>query len=630
MEDRSISRYFFSEENFVFLKQLVQQTIWRRFRVKIRREVNEKLLDAMKVTFDLRPAYTAQINKNDYILLLNKKVLSETLGYAAQSAINEINEKEARRDPVSKPDDPYSASDDLTPRPQTMIKSETVAGVDSSYETLLRERANLPQNSEGHRAQVSGNSQVLKATGLRDEFVIAKPDDVATGIPPEILDKSNNTLQLFEKEEMRRRRELALTRAENLEAAEDVAPQKHKQLRAISVLPSIAETDENQSDFSKESTPKAVNPAADPQEMFLTVSDDALSGYLDISRDPAYIEYRDDILDEKSQTTKDVPSSSVAVNEIMSTPSAPTKPAGSLDDQLKSILASREADLLRPVVNTAIPAAQTVLPGNNEAGWTESALVASPVVSAPVASKTDEVMSMMALQVTSVASILERVVKRVDEIASAERTPEAVRENSQAQHKLHMCSSAFRDVNKYPTVSLFEITCVEKSSRAVKLFVPAFSGGLPVVKLTIGSTECLCEVTPLSRDVVSVSANMPLCKGPNTLKLCDFFGEPLYCQSDVIDLISINANNLRIICGVSQFHGMLSGDKILFRGVRSQNESLQDFLNRESGHRVFVNDSTHFEIDSGGFTENVNLTHFGQVVQTKLQVYVLCQSDKPT
>lgn len=649
--DRAVSKYFFSEDNFTMMTELLSDVSWKKYSIRLTNDINVLVLDIMKATFDNRPSVREGSARSDYILLLNKLVLVRCMDVIR----DELNESRSQKtedmsEELDQTDN--SAMQDPTAAEERSLKS----GVSAKYNDLLKAR----QNDTSMTVPVDPN-QAASVAGLRANFVIPKETD-SNVLPTMIVDKNNDTVHRYE-EIMKSREEPQM-----------ITKRSNKYPSALSPIPEGDEDDE----------------PTESDAQVLYHMDAGTEDYVAISEEGTPQTQEKPIFEEGLHEAPDIQTS---VKTRQSTEYNDASAGNDFERHLSNLLSTRDRDIgslnFPKPTEDAIRQLQNISLSSQQKGlnsfWNApdkiapaETIIANPVAPVKQISVTDD-SAMLSLQksqtqmlekLTTMTKNLEqnlsqnlvlmtRLVDRVDkEISILSSTAQATQSHTissvdrTAQHKnskheqntqsrqdhlddasrFKLASSLHRDRSS-ETVFRFSIKLASsiKSINIRLLCLPLPANVMPVLLVDFNDTSLIIDRWTLDKD--HISCIVPACNistDDGTLSICvrDPFGANLATVNDVCVPTSVQKTGSTFAIETNQHHSMRTGERVIFKNLTTDDDDVTEWFSDATGHPVTVIDALHFMIDAHACpTAKGLVTSLGTIIKPKAQTlmtYIEC------
>lgn len=625
MNAKNLTKYFFSEQNFATLLDILHETAVSKFKVKLSSDINRLVIDLMKSVHqnmqrDGSDRYIiSRADRQDAILSLNKVVL----GSALDAIVQEIDGE--KRQSASEASPPTNVSSHRQPNSGLPVPQLPVANIQNAT------------NSEDD--PLSADS--LRKAGIREEFMIPKSEK--NTLPVTVVDcpSQNDTMQLFERAMLDRK-------------AQSLPP-----------IPEEDESDISKTDISSQRD-ISVGTLRDDSDLdnFLThLEDPDTENFESIPPAEALSSQSNSKLQADPSDPKDRfnPSLPVAGSNISSGSVKPVSNPSAFhkhfEDQLNSLMHQRDAihsipsnGLYQPHTPdtlASVPTGPLQTPGISSGIPIQKSgenMVSGPSFSEQYLStemvKFSDHISAMNARLTDIFEKLQDTITLQQK--SIERMPSLDSCHSHVDPlpgpKVPSIGSA-SSMRRKSTESLhsFSFIAPTRSISITKIFIAAHQNPIHLCQLMINNVSRLVEFRSLSRD----------------LSFCDLQGSPLPCRSDdcsfqfqIVDPIGAplprslseidrsgiasvraqNQNSKKIMIGLNRHnHGIRIGDRVILDGMISDKPEVESWYTDHRGHEVIFADSAAIEID--GPETDVSLqgqfSKLGSVINTRMQTTIL-------
>lgn len=656
--DRAVSKYFFSEDNFTMMIELLSDVSWKKYSIRLTKDINVLVLDIMKATFDNRPSVREGSARSDYILLLNKLVLVRCMDVIR----DELDESRLKSD-----EGELVETESLGPT--TAEERSLKSGVSAKYNDLLKAR----QDDSTMKVSVDPN-QAAAVTGVRANFVIPKETD-SNVLPSMIVDKDNDTVQRYE-EIMKSREEQPIVQKR---------PNKYP-----STLSPIPECDEESESIDIEAT--VLYHMDSGTEDYVTISnvqspEDSLrqrplsEGKLANSSPPPFLANQNDNDEAKTQPPIETRQSNVSKDY---------NPERDFEQNLTDLLSTRDRDIgtlnfpkpteeaIRQLQNTSLSNQQG---GRLNSFWDVSdknaalSTSSAPLVeSAPrqlmsndnsaVMSSLQHTQTQMLEKIDAMTKNLEnklsqsldlmtRLVEHVDKESSAvssalaggrlashddgqaaEKNPgrttaanASSNEQTDTERPMRLITSLFR---KRTTETVFDFTCrLDSSVKGISikmLVLPLPKNIMPVLSVTFNDRSFILDRLTADKDHISCyvpTNHVHTENGCISVSVRDPFGASLATVDDVCLPTSVQSTGSTYAIETQLHHGLRSGERVMFRDLGTDDEDLTEWFADITGHQVSVIDALHFSIDRNTCSaEHGLVTALGTIIKPKAQTLI--------
>lgn len=194
---------------------------------------------------------------------------------------------------------------------------------------------------------------------------------------------------------------------------------------------------------------------------------------------------------------------------------------------------------------------------------------------------------------------------------------------SKTKHGVKKCiSSLQRDFKVYEHVLDFAIH-LPANALIYRVILPRLVLPQPLVQVAINETRYVAELYSLNATCSAVDLHVVISDADMHLSVSDMFDDRIACHADRLKVTSLTKSGRRYLVGVQGSHGLVNGDKVIFKSCVCDCQHLQQFLLDTKGHRIFKVDEIHFEIDGLESDVDWDFSFFGFALLPKHQVVVM-------
>lgn len=645
--DKAVSKYFFSPTNFDTLRQMIELSVRKRFRLEIRRDFNDKILDIMTQIHRKLPRDLQFTDKNEVIHSMNKAVFSEAVSHISRSI---------RSEPVGARQSEQAASVDdmLETRPDYSSNSKK-GSIETDYQQLLQDR------NDSSSIEID-NDINFRGTGIRPQFVIPPPSaaSVAASISAEDLHRDlDNTVDMYERILELRREEDEIAPSPVAEAfepgvdeaddpAQPLSPPIHRDarpriFRGASMLEPIPEDDGEDGGEAGDGV-VGDGEVADATESHEEAWNGGVDG--DETGDATSLWWEDGT--DAVTSSPPSASSSVSVAPPVVPSSAPGSTELDLDAEFEAEFASfnqyvgvgddvgevpgnvnENVNMSPPNLVQYVKQEPEYIPQRpiehkvtatvdfpqsfdcNVIGISHDLLHSTTALAAEVSHMRREITNLV-----DCAKRRERVLLAM--LALAKQPPPP------SPPSPVLCIGSLQRTPESNNICDFVVKISEGPTRIglTRLLLPKISHPFGCIRISVNGCETVADVT-WKQDGLQADIDLHVYApdGTLTVKVTDLHGTVLPYPSDRLKVSSINvgAGGCAQLGIDAPFHNMHNGDKVLMAGVETSSPAANAACIRQEGYRVNVLNDQHVEIVVPAL-QGAAFSTFGTVQNTRIQL----------